>query len=72
MITILDTSRSDPALPDGHPFENYENAHKADYWTGTTYEGNSNNAYYISMNSGTVRDELKIFDYRIWPVLGGN
>ncbi len=74
LITILDTSRSLPALPDGHPFENYggRTHMKSSYWTGTTYEGNSNSAYYISISYGAVRDELKIFDYRIWPVLGGN
>jgi hypothetical protein len=72
LITILDTSRSNPALPDGHPFENYGGHWKSTYWTSTTYEGNSNSAYYIVIDSGRVRDELKIFDYRIWPVLGGN
>ncbi len=72
MIAILDTSRSDPALPDGHPFENYGGAWKSFYWTGTTYEDNSNSAYYIAIYIGAVFDELKIFDYRIWPVLGGN
>ncbi len=72
LITILDTSRSNPALPDGHPFENYGGAWKSVYWTGTTYEGNSNSAWGVVMNYGKVRDELKIFDFRIWPVLGGN
>jgi hypothetical protein len=71
-ITILDTSRSNPALPDGHPFENYRGQWKSAYWTGTTYEDNSNSAYYIWIHVGGVLDELKIFDYRIWPVLGGN
>ena len=74
LITILDTSQSEPALPDGHPFENYSrlgSAHSA-YWTSTTYEGNSNSAYYIALSVGIVGDELKLFDGRIWPVLGGN
>jgi hypothetical protein len=71
LITILDTSQSNPALPDGHPFENYPGPGKPGCWTGTTYEGNSNGAYYISFNSGAVRDELKIFDLQIWPVLSG-
>jgi hypothetical protein len=73
LITLLDTSRSNPALPEGHPFENYTDPNTPDsaYWTGTTYEGNSNSAYYIYFSIGSVRDELKIFDARIWPVLGG-
>ncbi len=72
LITILDTSRSHPALPDGHPFKNVPPNNPNAYWTGTTYESNSNKAYYISMSYGAVRDELKVFDYRMWPVLGGN
>ena len=74
MITILDTSRSNPAFPDGHPFENVKTGSTAEssYWTGTTYEGNSNSAYYIAIHVGRVSDELKLFDYRIWPVLGAN
>ena len=72
LINILDTSKSGPALPDGHPFENFRGSEKCDYWTSTTYEGNSNSAYYICIRSGMVLDELKLFDYRIWPVLGGN
>ncbi len=74
MITILDTGRSNPALPDGHPFENYGGggSTKSGYWTGTTYEGNSNSAYIIFIYHGRVTDSLKIFDYHIWPVLGGN
>ena len=73
LITILDTSRSNPALPDGHPFKNWKVVGRTSgYWTGTTYEGNSNSAYYIFLDVGRVSDELKLFDYRILPVLGGN
>jgi hypothetical protein len=72
LITILDTSQSHPALPDGHPFKNVASVPPTGYWTGTTYEGNSNNAYLISLSVGRVSDDLKLFDVRIWPVLGGN
>jgi hypothetical protein len=69
---VLDKQTAHPPLPDGHPFKNVARVSPAGYWTGTTYEGNSNNAYYISTSYGAVRDELKLFDVRIWPVLGGN
>jgi len=74
LIIILDTSQSNPALPDGHPFENYTEygSSRSGYWTGTTDEGNSNSAYHIFLSAGMVNDDLKLFDYRIWPVLGGN
>ena len=74
LIIIMDTSQSEPALPDGHPFENYSRLGSAlsTFWTGTTYEGNSNSAYSIYLHYGRFNDDLKLFDLRIWPVLGGN
>ena len=72
LITILDTSTSGPSLPDGHPFKPGEGHLKwRAVWTGTIYEGNSNSAYRVGIGDGRVGDELKVFDYRIWPVLGG-
>lgn len=76
-ITILDTSRSSPVLPDGHPFNNLKRSSNTtsgfnDYWTGTTSEDNSDKAYNIAVGNGMVEDELKIFDFFVWPVLDGN
>lgn len=71
-ITILDTSQSDPALPDGHPFKNYRGPHKPGCWTSTAYEGNSNSAYTIHLTIGRVNYELKLFDFFVWPVLSGD
>jgi hypothetical protein len=70
-ITILDTGRSNPALPEGNPFENVVGPYDG-YWTGTTYEGDSSNAWVVAIGYGKVTDNLKIFDSHIWPVLGGN
>jgi len=73
LITILDTSQSDPALPAGHPFKNVGGIREwKTVWTGTVYEGNSNSAYIIALYTGRVSDELKLFDYHIWPVLSEN
>jgi hypothetical protein len=76
-ITILDTSQSNPVLPDGHPFNNLKKSRQTtsgfnDYWTGTNSEDNSDKAYNIAVGNGMVMDELKIFDFHIWPVLDGN
>ena len=70
-IAILDTSQSDPALPDGHPFANLKDPFPI-YWTGTTYEGNNESAWAVGLHQGRVSDNLKLFDSLIWPVLGGN
>ena len=71
LITLLDTSQSDPALPDGHPFENVKTVLNF-YWTSTTYEDDSSRAMIVGMNIGRVTNNLKVFDSTIWPVLGSN
>ena len=75
-IVILDTSQALPALPEGHPFKNLHRATTDsgwnEYWTETASEDNSDKAYYISLPAGMVLDELKVFDFFVWPVLGGN
>jgi hypothetical protein len=72
LITLLDTSQSRPALPDGHPFKNVGGTGRWSYWTNTTYEGKTDSVWVISINLGKVRDDLKLFDSSIWPVLSGN
>jgi hypothetical protein len=77
LITLLDTSTSAPALPEGHPFtklREFEYGGKGDYdyWASTEYEGNSNNVWVVHLSVGRVSDELKIFDHLIWPVRDSN
>lgn len=72
LIAILDTSQSHPALPEGHPFKNLQQTGSSYWkasWTGTTSDNNSDRAYYISLTVGMVMDELKLFDFNVWPVL---
>jgi len=71
LSSLLDIYRSDPSLPDGHPFENLKTAFYR-YWSSTMYEGDSSRAWVVGMNWGRATDNLKIFDAYIWPVLGGN
>ena len=71
LITLLDTSQSDPALPEGHPFKNVKMS-QTRYWTNTAYEGNRDSVWVVGMSVGKVQDNLKLFDAYIWPVLGGN
>ena len=72
IITILDTSQSGPALPDGHPFKNLPRSGRSGYWTSTEYEGDSKSVWVVSMHRGKVGDDLKVFYSGIWPVLGDN
>ena len=74
LITILDTSQSKPALPDGHPFVNVQTGGSSwgGYWSSTAHEGDSKSVWIVGMESGKVLDNLKIFDTYVWPVLSGN
>ena len=77
LITILVTSQSQPALPVGHPFNNLNTSSSSSSgfnvcWTSTTSEDNSDSAYNIALSNGMVMDELKLFDFVVWPVLEGN
>lgn len=74
LITLLDTSQSKPALPDGHPFKNVAGAGSTTtpYWTSTEYGDDSKSAWIVDFYVGIVADSIKLFDYRIWPVLGDN
>ena len=71
LISITDDSRYNPVLPSGHPFSSVQNTV---YWSGTSYAGNTNNAWNVSMPYGEVGKANK-FDnptYYAWPVRGGN
>jgi hypothetical protein len=49
--SLTDLSRSNPALPENHPFLNIKAA-EGWYWTSTTDSENSSNAYYVDMADG--------------------
>ena len=73
LIVLLDTSQSNPALPEGHPFNNLlVLIGNCDYWTCTECEGDSKSAWMVRMQSGKVMDSYKVMNAGIWPVRGGN
>ena len=49
--SILDLSRTSPALPYAQPFLNVANS---SYWSSTTYEADHSQAWYVDMNTGNV------------------
>jgi hypothetical protein len=77
LISVLDTSKSYPALPEGHPFLKMNNIPQGgpdssrDYWTSTECEGDNQCAWMIELTVGRVFDSLKWLDYEIWPVRDG-
>lgn len=75
LITLLDTSQSEPALPEGHPFLNIKDLATAsgtpggyNYWTSTNYKDDSNSAWRVSFYVGRVYNSIKLMDANFWPV----
>ncbi len=66
LSSLIDPSQIAPALPKGHPFVNV----KYTYWTGTTYENFSDDAYYVHFGQGAVGAYTKLAKYDVWPVMG--
>ena len=77
LISLLDTSQSYPALPEGHPFLEMNNIPQGGtesgrtYWSSTEYGNDNKSAWMIHLKVGKVTDSLKWFDYKIWPVRDG-
>ena len=69
LSSLIDTSNSNPALPSGHPFINVQSEV---YWSSTTYESSSGNAWYVSMYGGSAIAYEKTSVCYVWPVRGGN
>ena len=74
LITLLDTSTSNPAFPDGHPFKIRKGKSHVSggYWTSTEYESDNKYAWRIGMSTGVVDKSMKIFGSGMWPVLDNN
>lgn len=51
--SLVDKSRSNPALPENHPFNNVK-VDQGWYWSSTTDPVNSENAYYVDMSDGNA------------------
>ncbi len=68
LISLIDISNHNPALPSGHPFSNVQSNY---YWSATTYAGSTSYAYIVSMNYGNVGSGDKPLTRNVWPVRGG-
>jgi len=80
LISLLDTSQSEPALPEGHPFLKIKDLATAtgseksggyQYWTRTNLKDDKERVWMVSFKAGNVGDSLKLLDLTIWPVIDG-
>jgi hypothetical protein len=66
--SLVDASKSSPALPAGHPFTDVQSY---SYWSSTTYAPNTARAWYVLMYDGYVYIYDKGNSSYVWPVRGG-
>ena len=70
ILTLIDeTAPVSPKLPVGHPFVN--TTPPVIYWTSTTGERDSSNAYYIDTLGNVYTGSKDGFSFHIWLVRGG-
>jgi uncharacterized protein DUF1566 len=76
LSSLVDTRRSNPALPVGHPFVSVQaGATDPVYWTSTNHENPTAAAWFVNFNSGaaglgTKGGSPQILGF-VWPVRGG-
>ena len=76
LSSLIDTRRSNPALPAGHPFVSVQfGAGVWAYWTSTNCENPSASAWFVNMGSGdaglgTKGGNPQVLGF-VWPVRGG-
>lgn len=66
--SLIDYGRYNPALPSGHPFTGSQ---LHNYWTSTTFEDFSADAWYVNLSHGYVHRDPKTGTRYVWPVRGG-
>lgn len=66
--SLIDSSQTDPALPEGHPFSNIKSEI---YWTATPSKSDDIVAWQVSFFTGEPVTDQKSGTRRIWCVLGG-
>ena len=67
--SLVNFGRSNPCLPDAHPFTGVQ---AAQYWTSTTVADFPDSAWHQYMSYGNVRNYEKTTPSDVWPVRGGN
>lgn len=68
--SLIDYGHGSPALPPGHPFTGVVSGN---YWSSTTYNGDSSGAWFVNLIDGHVKSSPsnKVDFYNVWPVRGG-
>ena len=70
IASLVDLSKNNPCLPEGHPFSAVQ-ASPSRYWLSSSYAYNSDDAWFVGMNSGRVYYHVKASSFYVWPVRAG-
>jgi hypothetical protein len=70
MSSLLDPGQPNVALPPGHPFVGIAAGEL--FWTASTIESNTTEAYYIAIGQGVVGPVTKDTALQLWCVRGGS
>jgi len=65
LLSLVDYEAHDPALPQGHPFDNVQYLF---YWSSTTYDANAVNAWGVYLCNGYAFNYHKATKAYVWPV----
>jgi hypothetical protein len=68
LATLVDRSKSNPALPTGHPFLNVQSDR---YWSATTDASSPTIAWNVGFGNGGLFIDSKVTDRHAWCVRGG-
>jgi len=69
LLSLIDYSQDNPALPSGHPFDNVQSQR---YWTSTTSTNDvPNRAWSVHLLRPIVDEYGKGVTYFVWPLRGG-
>jgi hypothetical protein len=72
LSSLVDTRRSNPALPTGHPFVAVQfGGGIPAYWTSTNHENPTNAAWFVNFAAGAPGLLTKTENGFVWPVRGG-
>ena len=66
--TLIDFTKSDPALPDSHPFTGVLSTSSDLYWTSTSYQQYPTNAWLAFFHDGATSLRLKTQQHLVWVV----
>ena len=68
LLSLIDRSKYSPSLQSTAPFTNVQ---LFGYWSSTTFEGNTGQAWSVNMNNGRMDGYDKSGRYYVWPVRSG-